>query len=491
MQKKNIYSGVANKSDIAVVELDGNPSEIETGTELPTVLESLKYLFSYSDSVNKPIVVNLSLGEGNFINHACDGESIIDLAINELIDENPSGKIVVAAAGNLGLNEMHFEANIDYNDSANIRSTFTSTYNFSIWGEANTDFGIDFYIRTNETDTFFLISANTNEDKLLDTQIILNIDGKEINYDIILKSSNKHITNNRPNLHFKIYNEEKLQIDFTIFSYQNTTIHGWNNDRNKLYFYSDNVKNNSDYTISCPATAENVISVVGYFKVYDENFQEQDATVFSSKGPLTSGKIKPDITATGNILSALNGFITVGAIPVYDETTDGKHKFGYASGTSMSSPMVAGIVALMLEKKPDLTQKEAKEIIRITAINDQWTGNAKDNKNPTWGWGKINAQAIMKYLEETNINEELNMDLYVFPNPATDYINIIFDNPYSGNVRIDLVDAMGKTIATPINKYCDAGIQAISINDLDLHMGAYFLRMTTNKISQIKSFIVK
>jgi len=54
-----------------------------------------------------------------------------------------------------------------------------------------------------------------------------------------------------------------------------------------------------------------------------------------------------------------------------------------------------------------------------------------------------------------------------------------------------LVDAMGKTIATPINKYCDEGIQAITINDLDLHMGAYFLRMTTNKISQIKSFIVK
>ncbi|MCL2040170.1 MAG: T9SS type A sorting domain-containing protein, partial [Bacteroidetes bacterium] len=86
---------------------------------------------------------------------------------------------------------------------------------------------------------------------------------------------------------------------------------------------------------------------------------------------------------------------------------------------------------------------------------------------------------------------ELNMDLYVFPNPASDYINIIFDNPFSGNVRIDLVDAMGKTIATPMNKYCDAGIQAISINDLDLHSGAYFLRMTTNKISQIKSFIVK
>ena len=36
----------------------------------------------------------------------------------------------------------------------------------------------------------------------------------------------------------------------------------------------------------------------------------------------------------------------------------------------------------------DKTQKEAKEIIRITAINDQWTGNAKDNKSPTWEIGR-------------------------------------------------------------------------------------------------------
>ena len=97
----------------------------------------------------------------------------------------------------------------------------------------------------------------------------------------------------------------------------------------------------------------------------------------------------------------------------------------------------------------------------------------------------------MLYLEKTSINDELNMDLYIFPNPTTDYINIIFDNPTSGNVRIDLVDVMGQIIGTHLDRYCDAGIQAISINDLDLLSGAYFLRMTTNKTSQVKSFIVK
>jgi len=83
------------------------------------------------------------------------------------------------------------------------------------------------------------------------------------------------------------------------------------------------------------------------------------------------------------------------------------------------------------------------------------------------------------------------MDLYVFPNPTTDFINIIFDNPTAGNVKIDIVDVMGNIIFTPINKYCYTGIQAITISDLDLHTGAYFIRMNNNKTTQQKSFIVK
>jgi len=61
---------------------------------------------------------------------------------------------------------------------------------------------------------------------------------------------------------------------------------------------------------------------------------------------------------------------------------DNSHYFRSFTGTSASAPIVAGIVALMLEKKPDLTPPEIKEIIRATALNDQFTGDAKINKSP-------------------------------------------------------------------------------------------------------------
>jgi subtilisin family serine protease len=100
--KKNTYSGVAPKADIVAIELGNHPKREEGGLSI-TVLESIKYIFQYADSMNKPAVINLSLGYGGYSDHGCDGESLFDLAMNELIDENPNGRIVVVAAGNQGM----------------------------------------------------------------------------------------------------------------------------------------------------------------------------------------------------------------------------------------------------------------------------------------------------------------------------------------------------------------------------------------------------
>ena len=46
----------------------------------------------------------------------------------------------------------------------------------------------------------------------------------------------------------------------------------------------------------------------------------------------------------------------------------GKPSYYFLGGTSMASPHVAGVVALMLEKNPNLTAAEAEEILETTAI---------------------------------------------------------------------------------------------------------------------------
>ncbi|HRP62453.1 MAG TPA: S8 family serine peptidase [Phycisphaerales bacterium] len=95
----------------------------------------------------------------------------------------------------------------------------------------------------------------------------------------------------------------------------------------------------------------------------------------SSRGPTfctQSGQaaIKPDIAAPGvTIRSAL-----------------GNGSYGNLSGTSMASPHVNGVMALMLEACPILTHEDVKQIIYDTAFDLGTPG--KDN---AYGWGMVDA----------------------------------------------------------------------------------------------------
>ncbi len=95
---------------------------------------------------------------------------------------------------------------------------------------------------------------------------------------------------------------------------------------------------------------------------------------FSSRGPTYctpdgSVAIKPDIAAPGeDVRSAVPGG--------YDTK----------SGTSMASPHVNGVVALMRQACPDLTNDEIKQIIYETAVDLGPAGEDND-----YGWGMIDA----------------------------------------------------------------------------------------------------
>ena len=82
-------------------------------------------------------------------------------------------------------------------------------------------------------------------------------------------------------------------------------------------------------------------------------------------------------------------------------TTDRTGTAGYSSGdytttfggTSSSTPLVAGICALMLSINPELTSAEVKEILRDTAEKiDQANGNYDPQGHSEWyGWGRVHA----------------------------------------------------------------------------------------------------
>ncbi|MBK9333278.1 MAG: S8 family serine peptidase [Ignavibacteria bacterium] len=105
-----------------------------------------------------------------------------------------------------------------------------------------------------------------------------------------------------------------------------------------------------------------------------------DPASFTSNGPTKDGRIKPDVVAPGvNVYTATNKDVS-GNTTTYE----------FSSGTSFSTPIVAGICALILSAHPDLTPMQVRDAIRNTASQS----GTPDN---TLGWGMVNAYDAMLY----------------------------------------------------------------------------------------------
>ncbi|MEM5829570.1 MAG: S8 family serine peptidase [Candidatus Aenigmatarchaeota archaeon] len=81
---------------------------------------------------------------------------------------------------------------------------------------------------------------------------------------------------------------------------------------------------------------------------------------FSSEGPTTDERIKPDIVAPGVWIISARANNTDMGWPISEYYTS-------ASGTSMATPHVAGVVALILQSYPNLTPEQVKAILMNTA----------------------------------------------------------------------------------------------------------------------------
>ncbi len=148
---------------------------------------------------------------------------------------------------------------------------------------------------------------------------------------------------------------------------------------------------------------------------------------FSSAGPNALGSPKPEISAPGAFVAAAMGAAArpsanpasmfaspTGSCPNDDQCLVVDDEHAIASGTSMSSPHVTGAVALLLERRPELTEAEVIALLQAGARRFEGVVSFDYQAGP----GALSVPGLLAALDERDAPRGLA------PDPAQSWVHV-------------------------------------------------------------------
>ena len=398
------YYGVAPGADLVFVSMG---EDTENNVNLS---DAVAYIYDYADSVGKPCVVNMSIGT-QIGPH--DGTSSFDQLCDALQGE---GRLLVGSAGNYGATNCHLSKTFESSSDSALQTLIEFVDDvddggeIDVWGDEGMEFTVQMFIYDKysgkKRDSIEIVASSAG-----DSSIEYEWESNAVGSVTITSEINP--LNNKPHVY--------ASLDITQFRSRSCagvcikpggagTVHAWA-DGSYIVFTDDGEEGmtcgDTEYTIAeIGGTGTNIITVGAYITrdyVWTESSTSHVATgetlgelgSFSSHGPTLDGRLKPYITAPGGaIVSSLsNNYEDIDDQNIVETITfnGSSQYFGLMQGTSMAAPFVTGVLATWLQANPSLTPDEAKEIIRSTAIQNDYTGEIGDDGDYGWGYGIIDA----------------------------------------------------------------------------------------------------
>ena len=358
-----------------------------------------KYLFDYAKSVNKPCVASFSEGSSQ------DFYGYDQLYYAFLDSLSGPGRIIVASAGNDGNKGNYLHKPLGIESAGTFLRSYDST--MVVVMKAKEDFNVRLVAYTNPYDTLMVSLRQVVESE--DSMMVCRLpnytavfeaypscyDDTEICLDLTLVADRD--VGGSPRLSLEL-----LGIDADVELWR---INGLLNTYPVNPLLADG---QSDHYISSPASAPSVICVgatswrdkvvriLGDTISYDKGTDGRKA-MFSSTGPTFDGRIKPDCVAPGNYIYSSYSSYKLENHPddVYMHTShfsfNGRtYPWGVDCGTSMSTPAVAGAIALWLEACPTLTTNDVIGVLERTCRHYDASLVYPNN---SYGYGEVDVYA--------------------------------------------------------------------------------------------------
>ncbi|MEZ4755764.1 MAG: S8 family serine peptidase [Flavobacteriales bacterium] len=189
------------------------------------------------------------------------------------------------------------------------------------------------------------------------------------------------------------------------------------------------------YYIGAPADAADILAVGAV---------NSDAQVvpFSSRGPSSDGRVKPDVSAMGAGVTVLNG--EPGGI-------------AQVNGTSFSSPITAGLVACLWQLHPERTAQQIMHAVRQSASH--WT-----TPNDSIGYGIPNFLQAHEFLAATvGVEERSGSALELYPVPFQTQLMLRSSEAAGQQVQVRVLDLSGRTVLSAPRRVGDAGVLQLDL----------------------------